>query len=124
LRDRLPLDQAAHLSAQLPLLIRGLYYDRWDPASPSSGIRKDRHQEEFVAHVADELKGMRPVNAAEAMRTVFSVLDSHITKGLADKVASCLPGEIRVLWPSAGEPHSVAEPNSTGEKAEPVDFKA
>ena len=27
LRDRLPLELAAHLGAQLPLLVRGVYYD-------------------------------------------------------------------------------------------------
>jgi Uncharacterized conserved protein (DUF2267) len=33
LRDRIPLDLAAHLGAQLPLLARGLYYDQWHPAA-------------------------------------------------------------------------------------------
>ena len=32
LRDRLTIDQAVHLGAQLPLLVRGLYYDQWRPA--------------------------------------------------------------------------------------------
>jgi uncharacterized protein (DUF2267 family) len=31
-RDRLPLPLAAHLGAQLPMLIRGVYYDQFDPA--------------------------------------------------------------------------------------------
>jgi len=31
LRDRLPLHLAAHLGAQLPLLVRGIYYDSWHP---------------------------------------------------------------------------------------------
>jgi uncharacterized protein (DUF2267 family) len=29
LRDRWPLNLAAHLGAQLPLLVRGIYYDNW-----------------------------------------------------------------------------------------------
>jgi Uncharacterized conserved protein (DUF2267) len=68
LRDRLPLDEAAHLGAQLPLLVP---YDEWYPAS---GIRKDRHQKEFLAHVAEEMDGARPVHINEALRTVFKVL--------------------------------------------------
>jgi len=56
LRDRLPLDEAAHLGAQLPLLVRGLYYDQWRPAA---GVNKDRHLEEFLARVADDLKDTR-----------------------------------------------------------------
>ena len=31
LRDRLSVDGAAHLGAQLPTLIRGVYYDGWKP---------------------------------------------------------------------------------------------
>ena len=98
LRDRLPLDEAAHLGAQLPLLVRGLYYDQWRPAA---GVNKDRHLEEFLARVADDLKDTRPVNTRDAVRTVFRVLATHIARGQADKVAATLPGEIRALWPSA-----------------------
>jgi len=32
LRDRLPVDDAAHLAAQLPLLIRGAFYEQYRPA--------------------------------------------------------------------------------------------
>ena len=32
LRDRLSVNQVAHLGAELPIVIRGLYYDQWHPA--------------------------------------------------------------------------------------------
>ena len=32
LRDRLGVDQAAALGAQLPMMIRGFYYEGWHPA--------------------------------------------------------------------------------------------
>jgi uncharacterized protein (DUF2267 family) len=98
LRDRLPLDEAVHLGAQLPLLIRGLYYDRWHPAS----AHKDRRQETFVAEIAGELKTVRPVNVNQAIAAVFRVLGTHVTEGQAGKVAACLPADIRQLWPAAG----------------------
>lgn len=101
LRDRLPLDEAAHLGAQLPLLVRGLYYDQWRPAS---GMRKDRRQDEFLAHVAEGLRNTRPVNTRDATRAVFAVMERHVTRGQIEKVISSLPHDIRSLWPAEAAP--------------------
>jgi uncharacterized protein (DUF2267 family) len=97
LRDRLPLEDAAHLGAQLPLLIRGVYYDQWQPELQPT---RERHQQEFLARVGDGLRDVRPVNVKEATQTVFGVLARHIAEGQARKVAGALPAEIRALWPS------------------------
>jgi len=37
IRDRLTVDETAQLAAQLPELIRGIYYEGWDPSrTPAS----------------------------------------------------------------------------------------
>ena len=46
LRDRLPVNEAAHLGAQLPMLVRGFYYEGWHPAGTPV---KERGKDEFVA---------------------------------------------------------------------------
>lgn len=43
MRDQLPPDLAAHLGAQLPLVVRGAYYDQYQPsASPEKTRTKLR----------------------------------------------------------------------------------
>jgi uncharacterized protein (DUF2267 family) len=95
-RDKLPVDLAAHLGAQLPLLVRGAYYDQFQPAKQPSQIRS---QDEFLAKVQENLHGIRPVNAGEAVKSVYRVLNHHIDPGQAQKVREALNAEIRTLWP-------------------------
>jgi len=99
LRDRLPIGLAAHLGAQLPLLVRGLYYDQW---RPSEEPRQMRSRDEFLAQVADGLSDIRPVNVAKATHAVFVVLDHYVDPGQVKKVRDALPHEIRELWPETG----------------------
>src|SRR3954451_10546968 len=70
LRDRLPVELSAHLSAELPLLIRGAYYDQYKPSSQPTDCDFDA----FVSAVAKELAGTRPVDPEDAIRTVFALL--------------------------------------------------
>jgi uncharacterized protein (DUF2267 family) len=99
LRDRLPVDSAAHLAAQLPLLVRGLFYDQWHPAGKPL---KERTRAEFLAHVADVLRDTRPVDPEDAARAAFAVIARHVSPGEAEKVKHALPDELRVLWPAGG----------------------
>lgn len=96
LRDRLLVEEAAHLSAQLPTLIRGLYFEGWSPARQPG---RERTREEFLNKVQAEFANLRPMGADEACRAVFSTMERHITHGQLDKVKQALPEDIRRLWP-------------------------
>jgi uncharacterized protein (DUF2267 family) len=86
LRDRLSVGEAADLAAQLPLLIRGLYFENWHPANKPLKIRK---RDEFLALVARYYAPHREVLPAEIVRATFAVLGRHVTLGeLADVVHS------------------------------------
>lgn len=104
LRDRLPAPLAAHLGAQLPLLVRGVYYDQYEPSQPSDCKTAD----EFAAEVAEWLSDIRPVDPDEAIRAVFGVLSRHISESQIAKVQNALPSSIRDYWQemeqSPGEP--------------------
>ena len=101
LRDRLTINLAAHLGAQLPLLVRGVYYDQYDPGHMPS---ESRSRDEFVAEVAEWLKDSRPVDVDEAVRSVFRVLSRHISAGQINKVRDALPKSLRQMWQSAEDP--------------------
>lgn len=97
LRDRLSADEAAHLAAQLPTLVRGIYYDGYRPAGKPERIRS---RDEFLGKINEELQQVRPIGADDAARAVFKVLDRHITRGELDEVKQSLPEDIRTLFPA------------------------
>jgi uncharacterized protein (DUF2267 family) len=100
LRDRLSVDEAAHLGAQLPLLVRGIFFDQWRPAGKPD---RARTVEEFLDRVAAELRDMRPINPEEAARSVFRTIGGHVSAGEVAQVRAQLPEPIRRLWPETAE---------------------
>ena len=100
LRDRLPLPLAAHLGAQLPLLVRGVYYDQFEPGRPPN---ERRSRNEFIHEVAESLNGTRPVNPDQAIRCVFGLLARHISEGQVRKICDSLPKSVRQMWETAEE---------------------
>ena len=97
-RDRLPPELAVHLGAQLPILVRGAYYDQWH-FTPEPD--RDRSLEHFLDRVGQGLKNIRPINRPDAVQVVFRVLNRHLDQGQIAKVRDSLPHEVRALWPSA-----------------------
>jgi uncharacterized protein (DUF2267 family) len=97
MRDRLTVDEAAQLGAQLPILIRGLYYDQWH--HPAGKPERLRHKDEFLAEVGAELDDIKPINPEQAARAVFSVLERHIAPGEIEDIKATLPTQFRELWP-------------------------
>jgi uncharacterized protein (DUF2267 family) len=95
-RDRLTVEEAAHLSAQLPLLIRGIYFEGWHPAGKPN---KDRSIDEFLAHVRERLGGIEPINAETAARSVFRVLQQNVTEREIAHVRDMMGKALQPLWP-------------------------
>jgi uncharacterized protein (DUF2267 family) len=96
LRDRLTVEEVAQLGAQLPMLMRGFYYEGWNPTDKPV---KARHRADFLDRVAQELRGNAAVNPEDAARASFRVLAGHVTDGEIQDVKQMLPTEIRDLWP-------------------------
>jgi uncharacterized protein (DUF2267 family) len=95
LRDRVPLQVAVHLGAELPLLVRGTYYDQWHALDQPERYRT---LDEFLGRVAEQLRATRPIDPADATRAVFGVLNRHVPEGQLRKVREALPEDVRALW--------------------------
>lgn len=94
LRDRLSVDEAAQLSAQLPLLVRGVFFEGWHPAHKPV---KERHQDQFVAHVSESFALDTEADPEQIVRSVLKVLSKHIDVGEIDSLKRVLPPEVKEL---------------------------
>lgn len=99
LRDRLSVELAAHLGSQLPLLVRGSYYDQYRPSKQPTDCNTF---DEFVQDVADELSNLKPTNPKAAVQAVFDVLSRHISAGQIAKIRAALPQDLTSSWPLDG----------------------
>ena len=112
IRDELLIGQSAHLAAQLPLLVRGAYFDQYRPAAQPVA---ERSHEDFIARIRQELAGCRPVRPDLAATAVMRTLNRHITEGQIKKARDALPKGIRALWP---EPEQTARSATAAPRAE------
>ena len=106
LRDRMPPDEAADLGAQLPTLVRGLYYEGWRPAATPE---KDRDRDAFMVRVAERMGGQPDLDFENACRAVFALLDAALDSGEIDDVILTQPSDVRDLWPDAARARAEAE---------------
>jgi uncharacterized protein (DUF2267 family) len=92
LRDRLTIDVAAKLGAQLPTLIRGIYYEEWDPShTPMPPHTVDT----FLEHVVSEGRFSGETEASVAVTAVAAVLRRRLTPGEIDSILAVMPEKLR-----------------------------
>jgi uncharacterized protein (DUF2267 family) len=96
LRDRLTTEEAVHLGAQLPMLIRGFYYEGWKP--DSKPLRK-MEKEIFLNKINSYFRNDPTVNAEEVTRAIFRILSKKISGGEIEDIKRMLPEELREFWP-------------------------
>jgi uncharacterized protein (DUF2267 family) len=96
LRDRLSLQEAVDLGSQLPMLVRGFYFEGWKPKGKPD---PDRKKGQFLAHIAEAFAGDFQVDPEQVARGVFRVIAKHVTGGEIEDVKSNLPKKLRRLWP-------------------------
>lgn len=97
LRDRLTPELAVHFGAQLPMLVRGIYYEGWRIVDTPSD---ERQLDEFAERIAFELPPQFPQDAVSVMRAGFDLLWKELDPGQVTKVVDSLPVSLRGLWPA------------------------
>jgi uncharacterized protein (DUF2267 family) len=97
IRDRLSVDEVAALGAQLPLLVRGIYYEGWHAAGKPLHVRKADEFLDLVGRnlVQDTELDLEPRRALEA---VFTTLQAHADPGAVDKLYRSLPADIQTVF--------------------------
>lgn len=97
LRDRLTVEEALDLGAQLPMLVRGFYYEGWKIAGKPL---KERRREDFLAHIKHDFRDDDRMGPEAIARAVFTVIARHASAGEVEDVKRILPAELRALWPA------------------------
>jgi uncharacterized protein (DUF2267 family) len=95
LRDRLPVDESAQLAAQLPMLVRGLYYDGWDPSRVPVKLNRDQ----FLDRVRQEFTFDVEGGTEPLISTVLRALKRYGTEGEWEDVKASLPKELAAVVP-------------------------
>ena len=95
-RDHLRVDEVAQLSAQLPLLLRGMFFEGW---MPKRTPLRDRSAAGVQRAVEDQLGDNAEYRGLEDVTCVFELLNNHLTRGEIEHVRANLPADIRAYWP-------------------------
>lgn len=94
-RDFLPVDEAADLAAQLPVLVRGVFFDGWDPSRTPV---KARNKSDLLARIEDRFRKEPLEDPERAVAAVFDLLRRHISWGEFEQVKHAMRKPIQDLW--------------------------
>lgn len=104
LRDRLPVPVAAHLAAQLPELLRGVFYEGWNPSRVPAKYDRD----EYIARFARNAQ-IHTTEVQKAGRLVTAAMQRHLSAGIVDEAFGVLPADIRKMLRPDPQPAGASE---------------
>ena len=96
LRDSLPRDEAIYIGAQLPPLLRGLYYEGWHPGSHLAV----NHRSAFLQRIHDSVHRDPAIDVEETARAVFAALAARLPAAELEDAKAATPQPLHGLWPS------------------------
>jgi uncharacterized protein (DUF2267 family) len=90
-RDHLSVDETAAISAQLPIFIRGVFYEGWEPSRAADA----RDLDGFLRRVATEAQLAGETQASYAASAANRVLGRHVSAGEIRSLRHALPEHLR-----------------------------
>ncbi len=99
-RDHLSERDAIHVGEQLPMLIRGLYFEHWDPAGKPLPLR---NRDDFFNVVTQYMvrDGNDAAKPETVARAVFRLLERKAAEGEIEDLHPVVPLALMDLWPPA-----------------------
>lgn len=97
LRDWLPKEEMSDLAAQLPVLVRGVFFEGWKPLD---SLGDDRRKADFIVAVRREFGFEEEIDFDRAIGAVFHLLERHISAGEIEQVRNSMRKALRQLWPA------------------------
>ena len=89
-RDRLNVDESAQVAAQLPVLVRGIYYDGWVPSRVPQKMSRD----EFLQRVRREFPYDIRGDTQTVVHAVMRAVRNHVTDGEWADIKAGMPTEL------------------------------
>ncbi|SCF26215.1 Uncharacterized conserved protein, DUF2267 family [Micromonospora purpureochromogenes] len=95
LRDRMPVQESVEFAAQLPVLVRGIYFDGWKPMDVPIKLNRDDFLLEVRRHFPYDVEG----GTERVVQVVLDALSRHVTQGQWDDVKDTMPSDLQRMMP-------------------------
>ncbi|WP_406069466.1 DUF2267 domain-containing protein [Micromonospora sp. NBC_01638] len=95
LRDRLPVNESVEFAQQLPVLVRGIYFDGWVPSDVPIKLNRD----DFLYEVRQGFPYDAEGGPERVTQVVLDTLRRHVTQGEWQDVKDTMPKDLATMMP-------------------------
>lgn len=97
IRDRLPIEEIAHLMANLPIIMKGMMMDGYDYQEKPARIKTVEDFYNCIQEYYDVLR-RDELNAKDVTHAVVTMLKKRVGEGEVRKIAANMPAELKPLF--------------------------
>ncbi|PWR13375.1 DUF2267 domain-containing protein [Micromonospora acroterricola] len=95
LRDRMPVNESVEFAQQLPILVRGIYFDGWNPSDVPIKLNRDDFLYEVRQGFPYDVEG----GPERVTQVVLDTLRRHVTQGEWQDVKDTMPKDLAQMLP-------------------------